>query len=67
MEITYRIEGAGCGPKEVKLNGAGPPLQPRRCQPLLVMGAAEIPMSAVRETPPHGQHQPVYRAHGLMR
>ena len=47
MEITYRIEAAGCGPKGVKVNGADLPythgINPYR------RGAAEIPMSAVRE------------------
>jgi cellobiose phosphorylase len=47
MEITYRIEAAGCGLQGVKLNGANLPythgINPYR------RGAAEIPMSAVRE------------------
>lgn len=47
MEITYRIQGGGCGPKGVKLNGADLPwthgVNPYR------RGAAEIPMSAVRD------------------
>jgi len=47
MEISYRIEGSGCGPKGVKLNGADLPYI-RAANPYR-MGAAEIPMSAVRE------------------
>jgi cellobiose phosphorylase len=47
VEITYRIEGTGCGPKGVKLNGADLPYT-RGANPYRP-GAAEIPMSAVRE------------------
>jgi cellobiose phosphorylase len=47
MEITYRIEAAGCGPKGVKLNGADLPYT-RGANPYRT-AAAEIPMSAVLE------------------
>jgi cellobiose phosphorylase len=47
MEITYSIQGGGCGPKRVKLNGADLP-HTRAANPYRT-GAAEIPMSAVRE------------------
>jgi len=47
MEITYRIEAAGCGPKGVKLNGADLPYN-RGANPYRT-AAAEIPMSAVLE------------------
>jgi cellobiose phosphorylase len=47
MEITYRIQGGGCGPKGVKLNGTGLPFT-RGANPYR-MGAAEIPMSAMRD------------------
>ncbi len=47
MEITYRIEGAGCGPKGVKLNGADLPYT-RGVNPYRP-GGVEIPMSAVRQ------------------
>ncbi len=47
MEITYRIESAGCGPRGVNLNGADLPYT-RGVNPYRT-GAAEIPMSAVRE------------------
>ena len=47
LEITYRIETAGCGVQGVKLNGADLP-NTRGINPYR-RGAAEIPMSAVRE------------------
>jgi cellobiose phosphorylase len=47
MEITYRIQDGGCGPKGVKLNGADLPYT-RGANPYRA-GAAEIPMGAVRE------------------
>jgi len=47
MEITYRIQGGGCGPKGVKLNGADLPYT-RAANPYRA-GAAEIPMAVVRE------------------
>ena len=47
MELTYRIEGKGCGPKGVKLNGADLPWT-RGPNPYR-RGAAEIPMAAVRD------------------
>jgi len=47
MEITYRIEAAGWGPKGVKLNGADLPYT-RGANPYRT-AAAEIPMSAVLE------------------
>ena len=47
MEITYRIQDGGCGPKGVKLNGADLPYT-RAANPYRT-GAAEIPMGAVRE------------------
>jgi cellobiose phosphorylase len=47
MEITYRIQGGGCGPKGVKLNGEDLPFT-RGTNPYRT-GAAEIPMAAVRE------------------
>ena len=47
MKITYRIQDGGCGPKGVKLNGADLPYT-RGANPYR-MGAAEIPMSAVRQ------------------
>jgi hypothetical protein len=47
MEITYSIQGGGCGPKRVKLNGADLP-HTRAANPYRT-GAAEIPMSALRE------------------
>ena len=63
MEITYRIQGGGCGPKGVKLNGADLPFT-RGANPYRT-GAAEIPMSAVRERLTDWP-QPAHRAHGLM-
>jgi cellobiose phosphorylase len=47
MEITYRIESAGCGPKEVKLNGTDLPCT-RGANPYRT-GAAEIPMSSLKK------------------
>ena len=47
MEVTYRIESAGCGPTRVSLNGSDLP-QVRGANPYRP-GSAEIPMSAVRE------------------
>jgi cellobiose phosphorylase len=47
MEITYRIEGRGCGPKVVRLNGAELPYT-RGANPYRT-GAAEVPIGAVRE------------------
>jgi hypothetical protein len=47
IEITYRIEGRGCSPKGVKLNGADLPYT-RGVNPYRT-GAAEIPMPAVRD------------------
>ena len=47
VEVSYRIQGAGCGPTAVNLNGADLPFthgsNPYRT------GAAEIPMAAFRE------------------
>jgi cellobiose phosphorylase len=47
MEISYRVQGGGCGPKGVKLNGADLPYT-RGANPYRI-GAAEIPMPAVRD------------------
>jgi cellobiose phosphorylase len=47
MEITYRIESVGCGPRGVKLNGADLPFV-RGTNPYRT-GAAEIPLSALKE------------------
>jgi 1,2-beta-oligoglucan phosphorylase len=47
MEITYRIQGGGCGPNGVKLNGEDLPFT-RGTNPYRT-GAAEIPMAAVRK------------------
>jgi 1,2-beta-oligoglucan phosphorylase len=46
MEITYRVESSGCGPRRVSLNGADLPFT-RGANPYRT-GAAEIPMAAVR-------------------
>jgi cellobiose phosphorylase len=45
FEVIYRIEGAGCGPTAVNLNGADLPFS-RGANPYR-MGAAEVPMEAV--------------------
>jgi cellobiose phosphorylase len=47
MEVTYRIKAAGCGPTGVNLNGADLPYT-RGANPYRI-GAAEVPMGAVRE------------------
>jgi cellobiose phosphorylase len=47
MEITYRVQSAGCGPKEVKLNGADLPFA-RSTNPYRT-GAAEIPASLLKK------------------
>jgi cellobiose phosphorylase len=47
LEITYRIQGGGCSPKGVKLNGEDLPFT-RGTNPYRT-GAAEIPIAAVRE------------------
>jgi cellobiose phosphorylase len=47
FEVTYRIEGSGCGPKTVNLNGGDLPFT-RDGNPFR-MGAARIPMGAVRQ------------------
>jgi cellobiose phosphorylase len=47
LEITYRIQGDGCGPKGVKVNGTDLPFT-RATNPYRT-GAAEIPISAVRD------------------
>jgi 1,2-beta-oligoglucan phosphorylase len=47
MEVTYRIEGAGCGPSAINLNGADLPYS-RGTNPYRT-GAAQIPMAAVLE------------------
>jgi cellobiose phosphorylase len=44
-EVTYRIDGTGCGPTAVNLNGAD--LTFSRGANLYRMGAAEVPMEAV--------------------
>jgi cellobiose phosphorylase len=46
FEVTYRIAGAGCGPTAVNLNGADLPFS-RGANPYRI-GAAEVPMAAVR-------------------
>jgi len=45
--VTYRVEGTGCGPRWVNLNGADLPFT-RGANPYRP-GAAEIPMAAVQE------------------
>jgi len=45
-EVIYRIAGAGCGPTAVNLNGADLPFS-RGANPYRV-GAAEVPMEAIR-------------------
>jgi cellobiose phosphorylase len=47
MEVTYRIGAAGCGTTRVTLNGADLPFA--RGENPYRTGAAEIPMSAVRD------------------
>jgi cellobiose phosphorylase len=47
VEVSYRIQGAGCGPTAVNLNGADLPFA-RGANPYRT-GAAEIPMAAFRE------------------
>jgi 1,2-beta-oligoglucan phosphorylase len=47
VEITYRIESVGCGPKKIVLNGADLPFT-RGANPYRT-GAAEVPIAAVRE------------------
>ena len=47
MEVTYRIEGVGCGPSTISLNGVELPYT-RGDNPYRT-GAARIPMGAVRE------------------
>ena len=45
FEVIYRIEGAGCGPTAVNLNGADLPFS-RGANPYR-LGAAEVPMEVV--------------------
>ena len=47
VEITYRVQERGCGPRGVSLNGADLPFT-RSPNPYRT-GAVEIPMKAVRE------------------
>lgn len=47
LEIAYRIAGEGCGPRGAKLNGADLPYT--RGANAYRMGAAEIPIGAVRD------------------
>jgi cellobiose phosphorylase len=47
VEITYRIQGRGCGPKTIRLNGADLPFV-RGKNPYRT-GAAEIPIAAARD------------------
>jgi hypothetical protein len=47
IEVIYRIEGSGCGPKRVNLNGDDLPFT-RVVNPYR-MGAARISMAAVRK------------------
>jgi cellobiose phosphorylase len=45
MEVIYRVDGSGCGPTVVNLNGADLPFT-RGTNPYR-RGAAEVPMAAV--------------------
>jgi len=47
FEVTYRIVGAGCGPSRVNLNGADLPFS--RGENPYRLGAAEVPMTAIRD------------------
>ena len=47
FEVTYHIEGAGCGTKMVRLNGDKLPF--KRSENPYRIGAALVPMAAVRE------------------
>jgi hypothetical protein len=45
FEVTYRVEGTGCGPLSVRLNGAD--LHFTRGENPYRIGAAEVPMAMV--------------------
>lgn len=47
FEVTYHIEGTGCGTKELRLNGGK--LAFKRGENPYRIGAARVPMAAVRE------------------
>jgi 1,2-beta-oligoglucan phosphorylase len=47
FEVTYHIEGTGCGTKELRLNGGK--LAFKRVENPYRIGAARVPMAAVRE------------------
>ena len=55
VEITYRVQERGCGPKAVSLNGVDLPFT--RCPNSYRSGAAEIPMKAVRDSLKKGSNR----------
>jgi cellobiose phosphorylase len=55
FEVTYHIEGTGCGTKEVRLNGDK--LSFERSQNRYRTGAARVPMAALRERLTTGTNQ----------
>ena len=55
FDVTYHIEGTGCGTKVVRLNGGKLPF--RRDENPYRIGAARVPMAAVRERLTTGANQ----------
>ncbi|MGA8241131.1 MAG: hypothetical protein WB818_11185, partial [Desulfobacterales bacterium] len=55
FDVTYHIEGSGCGTKVLRLNGGELPF--RREENPYRIGAARVPMAAVRERLTTGANQ----------
>jgi cellobiose phosphorylase len=55
FEVTYHIEGTGCGTKVLRLNGGKLPF--KRSENPYRLGAARVPMAALRERLTKGTNQ----------